>query len=210
MLKKDLEDKYELLESHILELIIKFIDPHKNPLEKPEDYNLDVHSFCILCHAAFEEFLEDICIYSITTIEDEFNSLPRRFSYATLCLLHFDEQNLSLNDEKKWTGLLNDYLDNRIKERKKELSIYATQENHGIDIKYLRKLLVPVGIDVPQSPTELNSLMTLKNVRGAYAHSYARNKKTIAPEDAQNTVFDVLSMVKRLKNKALTMSYYVL
>lgn len=64
------------------------------------DYNLDVHSFCILCHAAFEEFLEDVTLYSVDKIEREFNSKLRKFSFATFCFLHFDEHPLSFNDEK--------------------------------------------------------------------------------------------------------------
>lgn len=55
----------------------------------------------------------------------------------------------------------------------------------------MRKLLTPIGIDVPQNAQELVSLVILKNIRGMYAHSFARNKKTLAPEDAQNAVFDV-------------------
>lgn len=210
MSKQELEDKYNALENHILELIIRYIDPHMNPMERPEDYNLDVHSFCILCHAAFEEFLEDVTLYSVEKIESEFHSRPRKFSYATLCLLHFDEKSMPLTDEKKWGQKLNEYINNRINDRKSELSKYAKTDNHGIDIKYLRRLLMPVGIDVPDAPTEISSLTTLKNVRGAYAHSYDRNKKPIAPEDAQRVVYDVLTMIDRIKKKALTMSYYVL
>ena len=175
MSQKELENTFKELEDHILELAIKYIAPHTNPLENPVDYNLDVHSFCILCHAAFEEFLEDVTLYSVDKIEREFNSKLRKF-----------------NDEKKWDNTkLNDYLSTRLRERKSELSKYAIQDNHGIDVKYMRKLLTPIGIDVPQNAQELVSLVILKNIRGMYAHSFARNKKTLAPEDAQNAVFDV-------------------
>ena len=98
----------------------------------------------------------------------------------------------------------------RLRERKSELSKYAIQDNHGIDVKYMRKLLTPIGIDVPQNAQELASLVILKNIRGMYAHSFARNKKPLAPEDAQNAVFDVFNMVEKIKNKALSMSYYLI
>lgn len=74
----------------------------------------------------------------------------------------------------------------------------------------MRKLLTPIGIDVPQNTQELVSLVILKNIRGMYAHSFARNKKPLAPEDAQNAVFDVFNMVEKIKNKALSMSYYLI
>ena len=98
----------------------------------------------------------------------------------------------------------------RVAVRKSELSNYATQENHGIDIKYLRKLLLPIGIDVPRDAKDLAPLDTLKNVRGTYAHSYARIIKPLAPEDAEKAVDDVLEMVTKIKDKALNMSYYLI
>lgn len=211
MSKEDLENKFNDLENHILELGIKYIDNHRNPLENPKDYKLDVHSYCILCHAAFEEFLEDITLYSVERIDKEFNSRNRRISFATVCLFHFDEHPFGLSDNNKWnSNSLNDYLTSRLKERKSELSNYATKENHGIDVKYLRKLLLPIGIDVPRNVRELASLDILKNIRGTYAHSYARKNNPLAPEDAENAVNDVLGMVTKIKNKAINMSYYII
>ena len=125
--------------------------------------------------------------------------------------MHFDKDVSSLSDIKRWdsSNTLNDYLESRLKERKSELSKYATQDNHGIDVRYLIKLLLPIGIDIPHDVNQLNSLEKLKNVRGTFAHSYARKMNPMAPEDAEHVVFDVLEMVKDIKNKALNMSYYL-
>ena len=209
MSNEELNNRFSALEDHIAELIIRYIDIHKNPLETPVDYSLDVHSFCILSHAAFEEFIEDITLYSVDRIEREFNGKPRKYSYATLCLLHFDDHAKSINDDNDWPEIFNDYLLHRISARKVELSKYAMQDNHGIDIKYLRKLLQPIGIEIPRNPNEISALAQLKAIRGAYAHSYARNQRLISPEDAEKLVYDVLSMVERIKNKAINMSYYL-
>lgn len=209
MSREELKKKYNDLEDHVLTLLIQFIAPHLDPLQKPDDYNLDVHSFCILCHAAFEEFLEDITLFSVDTIEKEFTNKPRKFSYATLCLLHFDEYPKSKLGENTSPFVFNEYITERIKARKADLSRYAIQENHGIDVKYLRKILLPIGIEVPNSPTETSALTQLKEIRGAYAHSYARHNKPLSPEDAMNIVLDVLQMIKRIMNKALNMSYYI-
>lgn len=211
MSDEELKSKYDALEGHLLELIYRYIDSHKKKvLERPDEYKLDVHSFCILCHAAFEEFIEDVTLYSVNRIEREFNCPNRKFSFATLCLLHFDENAKKITDEKDWPNVYNDYLSARILKRKAELSRYAKQENHGIDIKYLRKLLLPIGIDVPRNPAEVSALTKLKEIRGAYAHSYARIQRVVTPEDAENIVYDVLHMVERIKDKALNMSYYLI
>lgn len=209
MSSEELEKKYNALENHLMELLVRYVEPHLDSLQKPDEYNLDIHSFCILCHAAFEEFLEDVTLYSVDRVEREFKNKHRRYSYATLCLLHFDEHKKDVSDDKSWPEVFNDYLLERISARKTELSRYAMQENHGIDIKYLRKLLQPIGIEVPRDPREISSLSQLKTIRGAYAHSYARNSKPLAPEDAENIVLDVLQMVKRIKDKAINMSYYL-
>ena len=209
MSTEELNNRFSALEEHIAELLIRYIDIHKDPLENPSDYSLDVHSFCILCHAAFEEFIEDVTLYSVDRIEKEFKGNPRKYSFATLCLLHFDEHQKSINDESKWPDVFNDYLLERISTRKSELSKYAMQDNHGIDIKYLRKLLQPIGIEIPRTPNEMSALAQLKTIRGAYAHSYARNPRLISPEDAEKIVYDVLGMVQRIKDKAINMSYYL-
>lgn len=62
MSSEELENKFRALENHVLELLIRYIEPHKDPLQSPNDYDLDVHSFCILSHAAFEEFVEDVTL----------------------------------------------------------------------------------------------------------------------------------------------------
>lgn len=209
MSRHELNERFSALEDHIAELLIRYIDAHKDPMERPADYNLDVQSFCILCHAAFEEFIEDVTLYSVDRIENEFKGNPRKYSYATLCLLHFDDHQKCINDEKDWPEIFNEYLLNRISERKNELSRYAMQANHGIDVKYLRKLLQPIGIEVPRNPIEIAALAQLKAIRGTYAHSYARSKNPIPPEDAEKIVYDVLDMVKRIKEKAINMSYYL-
>ena len=63
MSEEELKNKYEDLQDYILELVVKYVEPHRNSLESPSDYKLDVRSFCILCHAAFEEFLENITLF---------------------------------------------------------------------------------------------------------------------------------------------------
>lgn len=119
MSSEELENKFRALENHVLELLIRYIEPHKDPLQSPNDYDLDVHSFCILSHAAFEEFVEDVTLYSVDKIETEFNSINRKFSYATLCLLHFDEHQKKIAEENNWPSAFNDYLSQRIAARKR-------------------------------------------------------------------------------------------
>ena len=68
---KNCLDKLEL---YLLELEDKYIDIHKDPFENPEEYKLDVRSYCVLSHAAFEEFVENICLFTLNEIEEKFTN----------------------------------------------------------------------------------------------------------------------------------------
>lgn len=49
-----IKDSLDKLELYLLELEEKYIDIHDDPLEDPDKYKLDVRSYCVLSHAAFE------------------------------------------------------------------------------------------------------------------------------------------------------------
>ena len=208
MAENKLQIQYDELTKRLKSLCVKFIDTHKDPLEAPDQYDLDVQSYCILSHAGFEEFFESICIYILSTIDSNFNLPSRNISIGTICLLHFDCASQNLDDKWDSNGLLNDYLYKKITERKSVLSKYAIDGTHGADIKYLKKLLLPIGIDIPHDVNYVNALEKLKDIRGTYAHSFSRAKKTTSPEDAKAIVNDVLRLAQNLKDQAINMKFF--
>lgn len=208
MAQNKLQDQFVSLTSRLESLRVKFIDSHTSPLENPDQYDLDVQAYCILSHAAFEEFFEAICIYLLSEIDNRFNLPTREVSIGTVCILHFDCSSLPLDDKWDSDQLLNDYLHNKIRERKTHLSKYSMEDNHGADIQYLKKLLIPIGIDIPHNVTLVNSLARLKDFRGNYAHSFSRVKKTMNPDDAKTIVKDVLQLAENLKDQAINMKFY--
>ena len=208
MAENKLQIQYDELTKRLKSLCVKFIDTHKDPLETPDQYDLDVQSYCILSHAGFEEFFESICIYILSTIDSNFNLPSRNISIGTICLLHFACASQNLDDKWDSNGLLNDYLYKKIMERKSVLSKYAIDGNHGADIKYLKKLLLPIGIDIPHDVDYVNALEKLKDIRGTYAHSFSRAKKTTSPEDAKAIVNDVLRLAQNLKDQAINMKFF--
>lgn len=207
MSKDKLQEKYDSLSNRLLELELKFMDSHNDPLEQPSEYNLDVQSYCIMSHAAFEQFFEDICLYVLERISNEFFQPQRRISIGTICLLHFGCNDISLDDSWDNAKVLNDYLQQKITEQKSSLSTYAMTQNHGADLKYLKKLMLPVGIDIPHNVQYTSSLETLKNIRGTYAHAYNRTSRTISPDDAKAVVLDVYKMAGELMVKAINMKF---
>lgn len=196
------------LDDYLLELEIKYIENHKDPLEMPNNYNLDVRSYCVLCHAAFEEYIETLCIYILDEIVTNFEE-RLRFSYSTLCMLHFC-QNESLEDDK-WTDDRKsyDYIRDTLEKGKSSMSKYIMQNNHGIGLKYLKKLLIPLGLDLPHDVKHIGALNQLTKFRGGFAHTSFRScGDVISPDDARTYVEDVYEMCMKLTDDVKKIAYY--
>lgn len=181
-----------------------------DPTTTPTDYDLDVKSYCILCHAAFEEFAETIAISVMNKTVDNF-VLHHRVTESLVSLMHFKasgESYLNKYEEDDKIEIITSY--NYIRERLSEIKDRFSKEvfnNHGVSLKYIKQLLMPVAIDVPNDPTLLNSLKQLAKERGAYAHKFLERgsiKRSIAPEDAKNIVNDCIKLCHDIKEIAKT------
>src|SRR5574344_2838330 len=197
---KECLDKLEL---YLLELDYKYIDIHKDLFEDPEEYKLDVRSYCVLSHAAFEEFVENICLYTLNEIEYNFK-YTQRISYSTLCLLHFNGNAKTIDDDSwKDENKMFDYFLGKLEYIKSDFSKYIMNNNHGVKLKYLKKMLIPLGLYVTLDIKHQTALSNLAQYRGLYAHTSHRNKKILTPEDARKQVADVynimLDLLKRSK-----------
>ena len=73
--------------------------------------------------------------------------------------------------------------------------------NHGASPKYIRKLLVPVGIDFNPDANTKNSIIKLAKSRGDYAHK-GRVSRVMSPEDAEKIVADYLAFSETIRDKA--------
>lgn len=204
----DIEKCFKDLEEYIVEVEIQYLDSHLHTIEQPDDYKYDIKTYCILCHAAFEEFIESVCICILKEIYDNFVN-NQRISFSTMCLLHFMTNTSELNDTT-WPNnqMLFDYFKNNIQKIKSDLSTFIIKNNHGINLKYLKKLLLPLGLNIPQDVILQNSLSQLANCRGGFAHTSNRSSKRLSPEDAKKYVDDVFAMMKNIALKARHIHYY--
>jgi hypothetical protein len=168
---------------------------------------LDVKSYCILSHFAFEDFVESISLKVMHICIDDY-IMRQKISEPIVSLLHFKSSGvnyfgkLKKNDE----SLINirDYTRARLMEIK---SVFSNEinENHGVSLNYLRQLLMPVAIDIPNDVTLLNSLKLLANERGFYAHKFIDRsslRKTIEPENAKIIVEDCLRLCADIRDNA--------
>jgi hypothetical protein len=199
----DVDAEYKELCAYIKELAVKFIDKHlpADPSIEPSAYAHDVKAFCVLSHAAFEEFIEQVVLAVSSHAVDRWLA-RKRVNDVILALLSWHGAKLKIDDDEGSPETKPfDYLRPLIVEAKAEFS-RKVHNNNGISIFYLRGLLIPVAIEIKQDVNLLNSLQKLAEGRGTYAHK-GRVKTVLAPEDARRHVQDVLDLCDDIRAKAL-------
>lgn len=200
----DLNALYADLNSYITELDVKFIDRYlpANPATPPSDYEHDVRAYCVLCHAAFEDFIEKVAVDVASFAVSQW-TIARKINDVIPALLTWHGAKMVIDDEKNAPEKKPfDYLRQLIDEAKSSFSRHV-HNNHGVSVLYLRSLLLPVAIEIKPDVNLLNSLEKLADGRGSYAHK-GKVKSVLAPEDAKRYVKDVLAICEDVKNKALS------
>ena len=175
------------------------------PQDSPEDYQHDVKAFCVLAHAVFEEFAEDIALNAVNYVKSAW--LAKQFTPATAALLAAYQFKLNIcEDEDTSQERIFDQVRKGLDECTSRHSI-ALSQNHGFSLKYLRGMLTPIGIDVPDDLKLMASLRELADARGSYAHSRAhralygqwkRAGRPMGPEKASETVLDCLELCEKI------------
>lgn len=175
------------------------------PEHTPNDYQHDVKAYCVLAHAAFEEYAEEISLVALKTAEDAWTS--KEFSKTTISLLLFYSAKLEVTEEEdEPQERIFDLIRKGIGECKAKHS-NALSNNHGFSLKYLRKIFTPVGVDIPDTVKLMESLRELAEARGSYAHSQAkqamygqwkRANRPMEPEKAKVAVSDCIELCEHL------------
>jgi hypothetical protein len=206
------------------------------PTSKEED---DVKAFCVLSHAAFEEFFEKLAIKTVNNSYKKYkskvfiNTIPTNQTeldiinsnisqlIKTLVLssafsiysntsntLKTHKSKLELASELQGAGstlTLQDVIeltkktDSYTKEILKETIRFFdshVEQNHGASLKYLLRLLIPVGIDIPDDLSLLNSLQKLANYRGTFAHTRGNLTVILSASDSAKYIQDALELCK--------------
>lgn len=203
----DLDVLYTDIESYLQDLEKNYLSKHiATKTATPDDYSNDVKSYCVLSHATFEEFMETIAITLMHKTVDDF-IMHHKITESLVALMHFKSNGegylVKENADVNQTNTSYDYIRLRLLEIKGRFS-KEVFNNHGISLKYLKQLLLPLAIDISTDPTMMNSLGVLARERGSYAHRFLEKgtiKKSIAPEDAKIIVDDCFKLCFDVKEK---------
>jgi len=193
---------FQELQRHIANLERSFLQRFLGMAEAdPHDYDLPVRAYCVLAHAALEEFIEKIALHVMTRSIDEFIT-KQKYRDTLLTLTTHYGLRLRLDDDESTTERKGyDYLRPLLQEAKDKFS-GTVYRNQGVSIKYMRRLLVPVAVDIKQDVNLKNSLMQLVKERGTFAHQGVATR-ILAPEDAKSFVSDCLKLCEDIKEKTL-------
>lgn len=184
-------------------LEMKFIGPHLPVLPEidPATYNLDVRAYLLLSHAALEQFVEDLCLELVNRATDSWES-NHHLSEPVLALIAFYSDSLTISDNERDPELtFFDHIRLGLEKAKATYSSYLKKKNNGVSVKYLRQMLLPVGLSVPTDPKWVGSLAQLASYRGDNAHKH-RVTKVTDPERAREWVQDCLQMATHLASDA--------
>jgi methyltransferase-like protein len=197
---QDAESLFHDLTINVARLEDTFINTFRlEATAKPEEYDLPVRAYCVLSHAALEEYFEGIALYVMKqSIYDYIMYKKVRDSLLTLTAYNRLELNVD-EDETADEIRTFDVIRPMLEDAKARFS-RSVHKNQGISLKYLRRLLNPVAVDIKQDSNLKNSLMQLAKERGTFAHKGAA-RKVISPEDAKNYVNDCLELCRDIKDK---------
>lgn len=149
-----------------------------------ETYRLDTNAYTVLAHASLEEYFEQIALQLVEKSILEWQT-NQKVTDTLLTLIAFAVGKKGEEGKEIKLKFL-EYKSDNVRERH-ELSQAKNQinnilgqaksifknhvnENNGIALKYLMKLLIPVAIDINQNIDLMDSLDKLKKVRGEIAH----------------------------------------
>lgn len=183
--------------SHINKIKSDYILKHlpAKPTDDPAKFEIDVKIFCILAHAALEEFFENIALVVLEQSVDAFLT-SGAINKSLLAMIAAGSERIRIpdRDEPDEIKPFNNIRDILIA-FKSEHSVYIQQENHGINLHHLRALFYPLYIEIPSNVKYKSSVQKLANFRGEYAHKQTYSK-LLSPEDAVKIVADSLRFAK--------------
>ena len=184
------------LKEHIEELDKTFIRRFVKNRTVMRDYEHHVKAYCVLCHAAFEEYFESIALKVMHRCLEEWLD-SRKYTDTLVTLVLYCEQELAVDSSE--TRVF-DYLRRVFNNVKQHFSNHV-HDNQGISLQHLRHLLIPVAIDIKEDIRLKGSLNKLAGERGEYAHKRLI-PHVLAPEDARDCVNDCLELCDDVKTKA--------
>lgn len=188
--------EYKALVRSVNEIETRFLAPHLGPptLSAPtRKETLDVAAYVVLVHGLLEDFAEGLALWVLGKAVVNWTS-HRRTTRSTASLLLYQK----VPADESLSSSVFDNIRKALDEAKGRMS-NVVFDNHGIALKNLRALFIPLGVNVPADPVLSSSLQLLVTMRHQWAHQDRRSAKVFkSAKDVQTTVSDCLKLAKKL------------
>lgn len=192
----------------------RYILPHIGVVDSTDEvFSLDVKSYLILLHAAIEDYIEGISVFTSNAACELFKNEGK----ITLPLMFLFAKSKSFKDrvsDKKLSEELHDSPRDFMVSSLGDINANAVVgaiDNNGINVRYLNNLLQHCGINFDVSENDFISWKSLADYRGDYAHAVVFNHgkkpkatKLISPEDARDLGNDCISFSEKIRDEALS------
>lgn len=177
----------------------RYLTPHlaNAPLAHPTRAEaLDGAACVVLVHGALENLSEGLALWVMRKVEATWIYRKRATRSMAAMLLYASPP--KLEDQVDGTLTVFDNLRLALEEAKKTGS-NQVEKNHGVALKHLRSLLLPVGINVTNDAQLTASLEKLVSMRHEWAHQYRFGaKKSRSAQDVKLIVDDCVKMAEKL------------
>lgn len=192
----------------------RYILPHIGVVDSTDEvFSLDVKSYLILLHAAIEDYIEGISVFTSNAACELFKNEGK----ITLPLMFLFAKSKSFKDrvsDKKLSEELHDSPRDFMVSSLGDINANAVAgaiDNNGINVRYLNNLLQHCGINFDVSENDFISWKSLADYRGDYAHAVVFNHgkkpkatKLISPEDARDSGNDCIRFSEKIRDEALS------
>ncbi|MBZ6776461.1 hypothetical protein J9A39_25260 [Klebsiella pneumoniae] len=192
----------------------RYILPHIGVVDSTDEvFSLDVKSYLILLHAAIEDYIEGISVFTSNAACELFKNEGK----ITLPLMFLFAKSKSFKDrvsDKKLSEELHDSPRDFMVSSLGDINANAVAgaiDNNGINVRYLNNLLQHCGINFDVSENDFISWKSLADYRGDYAHAVVFNHgkkpkatKLISPEDARDLGNDCIRFSEKIRDEALS------
>lgn len=193
--------EYKALLRSVKEIESRFLAPHLGPptLNSPtRKETLDVAAYVVLVHGLLEDFAEGLALWVLGKAVANW-TYRKKATRSTASLLLYQK----VPPDESLSFSVFDNVRKALDEAKARMS-NAVFNNHGIALKDLRTLFIPLGVNVPADPILSSSLQLLVTMRHQWAHQDRRHAKVVkSAKDAKTTVDDCLSLAKKLTTEVV-------
>lgn len=153
----------------------RFLEPHLAKADLTTDEEDDIRAFCVLSHAALEEYIETFASDYRERLLNRWTTGIGLRKLAVVSLISFvvsQGKTFKIeneSDEKNSQTAPIHQIRTRLAESQ-TAHANLVDSNHGASKSYIRGLLVPLGFGDVSDHTVMDAISKLANNRGSYAH----------------------------------------